>query len=162
MTLRYPPEEENFVEVAAIVQANLKAIGVDVTLTPEATPTFLGNVTTNKYDLAIWGYNASAPDMGNNVQFITTTNTFFTGYPPGELNAIWPRFTNPRTAKQRAIVQQMQDFGSAHVPFVSLDNSQYGTAIKSDHTACNPRRGVITTTTPFGRAGSQRRQRRRG
>ena len=86
VTLRYPPEEEKFVEDAALVQANLKAIGVDVTLTPEATPTFLGNVTTNKYELAIWGYNASAPDMGNNIQFISTTNTFFTGYPPKQLS----------------------------------------------------------------------------
>ena len=132
VTLRYPPEEQEFVEDAAFVQANLKAIGVNVTLTPEATPTFLGNVTTNKYDLAIWGYNASAPDMGNNVQFIATTNTFFTGYPPRELNAMLSAFYGTSsTAKQRAIVQRMQDFGSAHVPFVSLDNNQYGTAISS-------------------------------
>jgi peptide/nickel transport system substrate-binding protein len=132
VTLRYPPEEENFDEVAAIVQANLKAIGVDVTLTPEATPTFLGNVTTGKYQLAIWGYNASAPDMGNNVQFITTTNTFFTGYPPSQLNAMLAAFyATPSTTKQHAIVQEMQNFGSANVPFVALDNSQYGTAISS-------------------------------
>ena len=132
VTLRYPPEEEEFVEDAALVQANLKAIGVNVTLTPEATPTFLGNVTTNKYDLAIWGYNASAPDMGNNIQFITTTNTFFTGYPPSQLNAMLSAFyETPSTAKQHAIVQQMQDFGSDHVPFVALDNNQYGTAVSS-------------------------------
>jgi peptide/nickel transport system substrate-binding protein len=132
VTLRYPPEEENFVEVAAFVQADLKAIGVDVTLTPEATPTFLGNVTTGKYELAIWGYNASAPDMGNNVQFIATTNTFFTGYSPSQLNTMLAAFySTPSPAKQHAIVQQMQDFGSTHIPFVSLDNSQYGTAISS-------------------------------
>lgn len=132
VTLRYPPEEEEFVEDATFVQANLKAIGVNVTLTPEATPTFLGNVTTGKYQLAIWGYNASAPDMGNNVGFITTTHTFFTGYPATQLADMLAAFyATSSTSKQHALVQQMQNFGSAHVPFVALDNTQYGTAISS-------------------------------
>jgi len=139
VTLRYPPEEEEFVEDAALVQANLKAIGVNVVLTPEATPTFLGNVTTGKYQLAIWGYNASAPDMGNNIQFITTTNCFFTGYPDKQLADLLNAFyETPDLTKQRALVQQMQNFGSEHVPFVALDNTEYGTAIAANTHGVQP------------------------
>ena len=143
LTLVYPPEEENFAEDAALVAANLKSIGVTVKLRPEATPTFLGSVTTNHYDMAIWGYNASAPDMGNIMAFIAQTDFFFSGYPSGQLISALTKYQEARTqAEERKFVQQAQNIGFNGAGFVALAYSRYGTAISSKVHGVDP--------TPYG------------
>jgi len=139
LTLVYPPEEQNFAEDAALVAANLKSIGVNVKLRPEATPTFLGSVTTNHYDMAVWGYNASAPDMGNIMAFVGQTDFFFSGYPSTQLDAVLTKFQEASTqAQQRKFVQQAQNIGLNGAGFVALAYSRYGTAIRSNVHGVDP------------------------
>jgi peptide/nickel transport system substrate-binding protein len=96
--------------IAQIVQANLREIGLSVTLTGLETGAFLDRAFGLDADMVLWSYGAISPDMVDPIGWILGTSWLFTGYPTDTLDEQYAAYSAAESAqdKQR-VVTQIQD-----------------------------------------------------
>ena len=98
--------------ISQIVQQSLQAIGFVIKLNPVDSGTFVSNLSTGKYQLAIWAYNAGSPTIGDPIGWILATNYFFTNYSLADLQPLANTFYSSMDSNtRRNAVVKIQDLG---------------------------------------------------
>lgn len=119
--------------LAQIVADNLAKIGITVELKPQDAGTRFSNLSSGKYQLASFAYNAISPDVSDPISYITSTSGMFTGFTSDAVDAQIKAYeqTTDAAAKQAAITA-VQDIYLKQAPFVALAHlKSLGAAQKS-------------------------------
>ena len=123
----------NVKQVAQEIQAQLKQIGVNVTLKEEESATFIDNTTNGKEPFFLLGWNADYPDATNfyDYHFANTNNKEFGALFPDlvtEINAA-AQLSDPAQRQQH--YDKVNDLLKQHVPMIPVANGGSATAFKA-------------------------------
>lgn len=112
-------------DVAQIIKQNLKAIGIDLKLSPLETGTFLDRAYGLKSDLVLWSYGPVSPDEIDPLAWISGTSWLFSGTSMDRIQQQVATYTAAQSAAaKRDVVRQVQDDAATQVPAVPLAQFQ--------------------------------------
>lgn len=127
--------------VAQILKEDLAAIGIDLTLSPLETGTFLDRAYGGDADLVLWSYGAISPDVVDPFGWILGTGWLYSGFDTTELGEQFTAYTASETdAEKQAIAGHMQDAANRDVPAVALAEFQvlYALSDRTEGFAATP------------------------
>lgn len=127
--------------VAQILKEDLAEIGIDLTLSPLETGTFLDRAYGGDADLVLWSYGAISPDVVDPFGWILGTGWLYSGFDTTALAEQFTAYTAAETdAAKQQIASQMQDAANRDVPAVALAEFQvlYAVADRVDGFAATP------------------------
>lgn len=102
--------------VAQIIKQNLAELGIDLTLTPLETGTFLDRAYGLKSDLVLWSYGPVSPDASDPLAWISGTSWLFSGASTDRIVGQFSAYAaaQDQTARE-AIIRQVQDDAASEV-----------------------------------------------
>lgn len=111
--------------VAQIIKQNLAALGIDLTLTPLETGTFLDRAYGLKSDLVLWSYGPVSPDVSDPLAWISGTSWLFSGTGTDRIVGQFNAYAAAEDAAARqAIIRQVQDDAASEVLAVPVAQFQ--------------------------------------
>ena len=120
ITLSYPNDASSSL-MAQIIQSDLEAVGITVTLHAADPGNNYATMSSGNYQLGIFSYNAISPDVIDPAVYVAATSGMFTAYDGGPLFDVigdYSSTTDPAT-KEKDVVA-IQDALADDAPFLAL------------------------------------------
>ena len=112
----YDASNQTDKNVAQILKQNLAALGIDLTLAPLETGTFLDRAYGLKSDLVLWSYGPVSPDVSDPLAWISGTSWLFSGADTDRIVAQFGAYTAAQDpAARQDVVRQVQDDAASQV-----------------------------------------------
>ncbi|MFG1689726.1 ABC transporter substrate-binding protein [Nonomuraea sp. NPDC049269] len=121
LTLSYPNDPSSTL-IAQIVQDNLKSIGITVELQAGDPGNSYATISSGKYQLGIFSYNAISPDISDPAVYVAATSGMFTGWDGGALFKLIGKYAGTAdAAAKKTEVTAMQDLLADQAMFIALN-----------------------------------------